>query len=564
MEHIKATKTFTKGIIQAKAFVYQKKQLYASQDILQDDKEIENAIQRFEGAVQLVSNDLKILAEESEIFAGHLSIANDIALRESVINKIQESKQNTEMAVENSISELSSMMLTIDDPYMQERAVDIQDVGDRLLAALQEKEIGGLEHLDHEVIIIAENLTPSDTAMMNFDYVKGFITEKGGVTSHLAIIAKSLALPALVGVDKILENVDSGDSILFDASSGDIYINPNQEIQKQLLEKAKRETLLKNEIEKRIGLPVVTEDGKKIKVYANVGSLEDIEQAMEYKIKGIGLFRTEFLFMNNTKFPDEEEQFQVYKSAIKLLKHEIIIRTLDIGGDKSLPYFKFEAEENPFLGWRAIRISLDHEDVFKMQLKALLRAAAYGPIKIMIPMIISVEEIKKVKKLISDCQIELTAEKKEYAENVPLGIMVETPAAIMLAEDLAREVDFFSIGSNDLTQYMLAVDRGNKKVEHLYDPYHPAVLRAIHQVIQAANKADIEVGMCGEFASDENITELLLGFGLDEYSMVANETPFIKEKIRQFNYSSAVKLANKVLNCSTIMEVKQLLGITQN
>ncbi|HZJ68629.1 MAG TPA: phosphoenolpyruvate--protein phosphotransferase [Candidatus Eisenbacteria bacterium] len=564
MKHINAVKTFTKGIIQAKAFVYQKKQLHASQDILQNDKEIENAIQRFEGAVQLVSNDLGILAEESEIFAGHLSIANDIALRESVINKIQESKQNTEMAVENSISELSNMMLTIDDPYMQERAVDIQDVGDRLLAALQGREIEGLEHLDHEVIIIAENLTPSDTAMMNFDYVKGFITEKGGVTSHLAIIAKSLALPALVGVDKILENVDSGDNILFDASSGDIYINPNPEVQKQLLEKAKRETLLKNEIEKRIDFPVVTEDGKKIKVYANVGSLEDIEQAMEYKIKGIGLFRTEFLFMNNTKFPDEEEQFQVYKSAIELLKHEIIIRTLDIGGDKSLPYFKFEAEENPFLGWRAIRISLDNEDIFKMQLKALLRAAVYGPIKIMIPMIISVEEIKKVKKLISDCQIELTAEKKEYAENIPLGIMIETPAAIMLAEDLAREVDFFSIGSNDLTQYMLAADRGNKKVEHLYDPYHPAVLRAIHQVIQAANKADIEVGMCGEFASDDNITELLLGFGLDEYSMVASETPLIKEKIRQYNYGSAVKLASQVLNCSTIMEVRQLLGITQD
>lgn len=561
MKHISVARTFTRGIAVAEAFVYEKIKLEAVQDLLKTDSEIAENIVKFEKSVEIVSDELSGLAEESAIFAGHLSIANDIALKEAVVNKIKFEKQNAEMALENTIEEFSSMMLAIDDPYMQERATDIEDVGDRFMAALQDKEFGGLDHINKEVIIIAEDLTPSDTSSMNFDYIKGFITEKGGVTSHVSIIARSLGLPALVGASGILKNVKSGDQILFDAASGDIYINPDDEIKENLLKKAQEEARFEEEIASKVDLPVITEDGKELKVYANVGSAEEIKQAMKYKINGVGLFRTEFLFMDNTGFPSEEEQFEAYKSAIEILNNELIIRTLDIGGDKELPYYEFDVEQNPFLGWRAIRMCLDEVDIFKTQLKAILRAAIYGPIKIMIPMIISIEEVQQVKALIEECEAELSNENKEFATNIPLGIMIETPAAVMMSDKLAEEVDFFSIGTNDLTQYILAVDRDNKRIEHLYDTYNPAVLRAIKQVISAANKADIEVGMCGEFASDQNITEVLLGFGLDEYSMAASETPIIKEKIRNLNYERAQLLAQQVLDCSTTEEVYKLLQI---
>ena len=563
MKHIKVARTFTRGIAEAAAYVYEKEELTAAKYLINSEAEISENIELFEKAVESVSKDLSELAEDSAIFAGHLSIANDIALKEMVSSKIKDEKQNVELAVENAIAELSAMMAGIDDAYMQERAVDIKDVGARFMAALQGKEFAGLAHIQKEVIIIADDLTPSDTSSMNFDYVKGFITEKGGVTSHVSIIARSLGLPALVGAGTILENVETGDQILFDAASGDIYINPDQQIRNNLLEKSKADAELKAQIEAKIDLPVITEDGKTLKVYANVGSAEEIKQAMKYKINGVGLFRTEFLFMDNTDFPSEDEQFNAYKDAVEALNGELIIRTLDIGGDKSLPYYEFDAEENPFLGWRAVRMCLERSDIFKTQLKALLRAAVYGPIKIMIPMIISVNEIKQVRELVAECKAELEIAGTEYAGDVPIGIMIETPAAVMMADALAEVVDFFSIGTNDLTQYILAVDRGNKRIEYLYDSYNPAVLRAINQVIRAANNAGIEVGMCGEFASDANITEVLLGFGMDEYSMAASETPIIKEKIRNLNYAKAQELAEKVLTCSTTEEVYQLLGIEE-
>lgn len=561
MKHIRVTRTFTRGIAEAEAFVYEKEELTAAKYQINGEAEISENIELFEKAVEAVSKDLSVLAEDSAIFAGHLSIANDIALKEMVLGKIKDEKQNVELAVENAIEELSAMMAGIDDAYMQERAVDIKDVGARFMAALQGKDFAGLDHIQKEVIVIADDLTPSDTSSMNFDYVKGFITERGGVTSHVSIIARSLGLPALVGAGTILDNVETGDQILFDAGSGDIYINPDQQTRDNLLAKSKADAELKAQIEAKMDLPATTEDGKTLKVYANVGSAEEIKQAMKYKIDGVGLFRTEFLFMDNTDFPSEDEQFNAYKEAVETLQGELIIRTLDIGGDKALPYYEFDVEENPFLGWRAVRMCLEKADIFKTQLKALLRAAVYGPIKIMIPMIISVNEVNQVRELVEECKTELAAAGIEYADDVPVGIMIETPAAVMMADALAEVVDFFSIGTNDLTQYVLAVDRGNERIEHLYNSYNPAVLRAINQVIKAANNAGIEVGMCGEFASDANITEVLLGFGMDEYSMAASETPLIKEKIRNLNYAKAQELADKVLACSTTEEVYQLLGI---
>lgn len=561
MKRIKVERTFTRGIALAEAFVYKKIELKASQKLLSNETEIAENVEKFEEITQRVSADLEKLAEESAIFQGHLSIANDIALKDSVLNRIQNEKENVELAVENTINEFAAMMAAIDDAYMQERAVDIQDVGVRFLSALQNVDMNELKHINKPVIIIAEDLTPSDTSLMNFDYVQGFITEKGGVTSHVSIIAKNLGLPALVGAEGILESVKSDDRVLFDASTGDIYINPDEDIEKELLQKGEAEEKFKNEIMAKVDLPVKTKDGKEVKVYANVGSTEDIKQAMPYKINGVGLYRTEFLFMDNTHFPTEDEQFDAYKEAIETLGNELIIRTLDIGGDKSLPYYEFESEENPFLGWRAIRMCLDEVEIYKTQIRALLRASAFGPIKIMIPMIISLEEYRKVKEIINECKAELKSEGKEFNENIPVGIMVETPAAVMLADVLAQEVDFFSIGTNDLTQYILSVDRGNQRIKHLFNSFNPAVLRAIHQVIKAANDAGIEVGMCGEFASDQNITEILLGFGLDEYSMAASETPIIKEKIRNLDYQAAKEKAQKVLACRTVEEVNELLGI---
>lgn len=561
MKQLKVKRTFTRGIAEAEAYIYEKVKLTAAQHSLASEAEIEADLSRFDRATEEVSADLEKLSEESAIFAGHLSIANDIAFREAVISKINDAKQNVELAVENTIHEFSSMMAAIDDAYMQERAADILDVGERFMFALQGLELSGLDHIKKPVIVVAEDLTPSDTSSMNFDYIKGFITEKGGVTSHVSIIARSLGLPALVGATGILESVKMGDDILFDAESGDIYINPDESIKHDLLVKAESEAKLKADALAKADQPVITQDGRELKVYANVGSTEEISLAMKHKIQGVGLYRSEFLFMDNSHFPTEEEQFVAYRDAVQELNGELIIRTLDIGGDKSLPYYEFEFEENPFLGWRAVRMCLSEVEVFKTQLRALLRASAYGKIKIMIPMIISIEEVRQVKALLDECKAELKAEGLAFNPEVELGIMVETAASVMMADDLAEEVDFFSIGTNDLTQYILSVDRGNKKIQSLYNSFHPAVLRAIHKVISAANRAGIEVGMCGEFAADQNITEVLLGFGLDEFSMAPGETPLVKERLRKLDHAKAKALAEKVLACKSVDEVYSLLGM---
>ena len=530
--------------------------------VVQTEQEVEAEKAAFNGAIERVSAALTELAATSDIFGGHLAIAMDFMLHDSVLTKISD-KQNAEVAVENAIGELKAMFESMDDEYMRERAADVVDVGKRIMAELKGIAIDKFSAIREPVVVVAEDLTPSDTAEMDFSLVRGFITAKGGVTSHVCIIARGLGIPALVGVTGILDEVKSGDPMIFDAATGDIYVYPDEATANTLREKAARDAAEQEAIEARATLPAVTKDGREVKVYANVGSVADIRSALDYKIDGVGLFRTEFLFMENTDFPSEEEQFEVYKEAITLLGKEMIIRTLDIGGDKALPYFEFEEEENPFLGWRAIRMCLSKVDMFKEQLRALLRASFYGPIRIMLPMIISVEEVEQVKAIIETCKDELRAEGKDFNENVPVGIMVETPAAVLAADLLAPHVDFFSIGTNDLTQYVLAVDRGNEAIEALYDSFHPAVMRAIARVIEAGKAAGIEVGMCGEFASDSKATEVLLGFGLDEYSMAANETARVKERIRNLSYADAQELGKQVLAASRVDEVKSLIASGQ-
>lgn len=560
MIQIKAARTFTHGIAEGKAYILRKKELIAADHFL-GDEEVESELNRFSEAIEKVTESLTELAEQSEIFAGHLSIANDFALHEAVQEKISDQKMNAEMATDQTISEFKAMMEAIDDEYMRERASDIGDVGRRFMLALKNETSGELTDIHEPVIIVAEDLTPTDTSVMDFQYVKGFITAKGGVTSHVSIIARSLGIPALVGVDEILEVVSEDDFILFDAGSGEIWLNPDADLRETMMEKAREEAREAEEIQAKSALPATSLDGRTVKVYANIGSVQDAKNAMEFKIDGVGLFRSEFLFMDNTDFPTEEEQFNAYKEAVETIGNEVIIRTLDIGGDKDLSYFTFEKEENPFLGWRAIRMCLSEKDMFKTQLRALFRAAHYGPIKIMIPMVISVEEVEEVRAIGEECKAELRAEGLPFNENTPIGIMVETPAAVLCADALAKHVDFFSIGTNDLTQYVLAVDRGNKRIEDLYNTFHPAVMRAIAQVIKAGNEAGIEVGMCGEFASNEHATEVLLGMGLDEYSMAASETARVKERIRGLDFAQAKEKAARVLQCTRVSEVYEVLGI---
>lgn len=563
METIQVKKTFSRGFALAPAFVVQNGKVTAATYTVTGAEAIEKEQSRFTEAVEKVSENLTELAAANEIFAGHLSVANDFMLRDGVFTRIGEQNMNAEAALQETIAEIRAMFEQMDDEYMRERAADVSDVGNRLLAALQGRSINRFAALDKPSVIVAEDLAPSDTANINLELVKGFITEKGGITSHVSIMARSLGIPALVGVTGIMQKVKAGMMIAMNAQAGQIILEPDEHMQSSFADQQLAFDLRMKKLEESSMLPATTTDGHTVKVYANVGSVQDIRNALPYHINGIGLFRSEFLFMENTHFPTEEEQFTAYKDAILTLGHEIIVRTLDIGGDKGLSYFTFPQEENPFLGYRAIRLCLDRTDVFRTQIRAILRASQFGPLRIMIPMIISVEELESAQKLVEECKAELRAEGVLFDAHIPVGIMIETPAAVLMARDLAARCDFFSIGTNDLTQYVLAVDRGNQRISHLYDSCNPAVLRAAAQVIEAGHEAGIEVGMCGEFASDLTVTELLLGLGLDEFSMAAGETPLVKEKIRSLNLEKAKEKACEIIRSATTAEVHALLEAGQ-
>lgn len=563
MKTLTVDKTASKGFAIGKAFVVKRHNLKADTYRI-NPEDIDNEIAKYQNAVQNAVSQLEELSKTTDIFAAHLEIAQDPALFEGVTGKIKSELQNVQQALENTAEEFAAIFDSMDDEYMRERGADIRDVRNRLMRSLKGITEDGFEGIKEQVILVAEDLAPSDTSSMNMDYIMGFATELGGVTSHVSIIARNLELPALVGVKGLMEEVKSGDYLILDASGGKVIINPDEEtIQKY---KALQEEYLKHkkELEELSSLPATTLDGRTVKVYANVGNLEDVQKAAERGIEGIGLFRSEFLYMENTHFPTEEEQFEVYKQAAILCPKELIIRTLDIGGDKSLPYYKFDAEENPFLGWRAIRISLDLEDVFKAQLRAILRASAFGKVKIMYPMIISMEELEKANAILAECKNELTKEGIAFDPDIKVGIMVETPAAVLCIENFAKHVDFFSIGTNDLTQYLLAVDRGNKKIAKLYDSFHPAVVQSIKRIIDAGHAQGIEVGMCGEFAGDEKATILLLGLGLDEFSMSAGAVANVKNIIRNTSYEKAKECAEKAASVYSTQEVKDILNSFNN
>lgn len=557
MEEIRTEQQGSGGIAIGKAFLLKQPDLTAERrEITAEETEKEQAA--FRRAAEQAREALRPLARTNAIFAAHLDMAEDATLLQGVEEKIAAGK-NAEWALEEETEELSGMLESLEDAYLRERAADVRDVCRRMMAALKGVAEASFENITEKVILFAEELHPSDTAKMDFRYIRGMVTEKGGTTSHVAILARSLEIPALLGMEGILTKAQEGETVILDGKEGRLILSPDAKTQAEYQEKQQVEKEMKQKLKELNRLPAVTTDGRQVALFANAGSLKDIEMAKKHGAEGIGLFRSEFLYMESSRFPTEQEQFEIYKQAAETLKKPITIRTLDIGGDKNLPYYQFEKEENPFLGWRAIRFCLDMRDVFKTQLKAILRAAAFGEIRIMYPMIVSVEEFRKANAILEECKAELRERKLLFRESISTGIMVETPAAAFIAEELAKEADFFSIGTNDLTQYILAADRGNRKLTKLYSPFHPAVLRAVAKVIAAGHKEGKEVGMCGEFAADARAVPLLLGMGLDEFSMASNEIAAVRYQVRGLAAKQTAELARRALAAGTEKEVRGLL-----
>ncbi|HDR1022617.1 TPA: phosphoenolpyruvate-protein phosphotransferase PtsI [Pasteurella multocida] len=556
------------GIVFGKALVLKEEKIVLDMQKISEDQ-IDAEIARFyqgrEAAVeQLTSIRDRAFAslgeDKAAIFEGHLMILEDEELEEEILDYMRSNKVNAGVAASKIIDQQVAMLSEIDDEYLRERAGDIRDIGNRLIKNILGMHIVDLGDINEEAILVAYDLTPSETAQLNLDKVLGFITDIGGRTSHTSIMARSLELPAIVGTNNVTEQVNTGDYLILDAVNNLVYVNPTQEEIDRLKAQEQKLAEEKAELAKLKDLPALTLDGHRVDVVANIGTIRDVEGADRNGAEGVGLYRTEFLFMDREQLPTEEEQFIAYKEVVEAMNGRLVVlRTMDIGGDKDLPYLDLPKEMNPFLGWRAIRIALDRREILNAQLRAVLRASAFGKLAVMFPMIISVEEIRELKAVIETLKQELRDEGKAFDENIQIGVMVETPSAAVNAKFLAKEVDFFSIGTNDLTQYTLAVDRGNELISHLYNPMSPSVLGLIKQVIDASHAEGKWTGMCGELAGDEKATILLLGMGLDEFSMSAISVPRIKKLIRNVNYEDAKELATKALEKPTAAEIEQLV-----
>ena len=556
------------GIVLGKALVLKEEKIVLDMQKIKDSQ-VDEEIARFyagrEAAVEQL-NSIKERAyqslgeEKAAIFEGHLMILEDEELEEEIIDYIRSNHVNAAVAANVVIDQQVAILSEIDDEYLKERAGDIRDIGNRLIKNILGMHIVDLGEINEEAILVAYDLTPSETAQLNLDKVLGFVTDIGGRTSHTSIMARSLELPAIVGTNNVTELVNTGDFLILDALNNVVYVNPSHEDIQRLKALQAKLADEKAELAKLKDLPALTLDGHRVDVVANIGTIRDIEGAERNGAEGVGLYRTEFLFMDRDQLPTEEEQFIAYKDVVEAMNGNLVIlRTMDIGGDKELPYLDLPKEMNPFLGWRAIRIALDRREILNAQLRAVLRASAYGKLAVMFPMIISVEEIRELKSVIEELKVELRNEGKAFDENIQIGVMVETPSAAVNAKFLAKEVDFFSIGTNDLTQYTLAVDRGNELISHLYNPMSPSVLSLIKQVIDASHAEGKWTGMCGELAGDERATVLLLGMGLDEFSMSAISVPRIKKLIRNVNYQDAKLLAEKALQQPTAAEIERLV-----
>ena len=502
--------------------------------------------------------------EEAAVFDAHINMANDPELLSQTTDKIKSESVNAAYAFDEVSNMFIMMFESMDNEYFRERAADIKDIKKRILAHLLGVKVNDPSMINEEVVVVAHDLTPSDTAQLDRNFVKAFVTDIGGRTSHSAIMARSLEIPAVVGTKTILEDVKDGDMIILDGLEGNVIVNPTAEQVAHYEEVAKQYEAQKAEWAKLKNEKTVSKDGQHVELAANIGTPKDVEGVLANGGEAVGLYRTEFLYMGRDNFPTEEEQFEAYKAVLEAMGDKpVVVRTLDIGGDKELPYLHLPKEMNPFLGYRAIRLCLDDTDLFRTQLRALLRASAYGKLRIMFPMIATLNEFRSAKALLLEEKAKLVAEGVTVSEEIEVGMMVEIPSAAVLADQFAKEVDFFSIGTNDLIQYTMAADRMNEKVSYLYQPYNPSILRLVKMVIDAAHKEGKWTGMCGEMAGDQTAIPLLLGLGLDEFSMSATSILPARSLISKLSKAEMADLAAEALNKSTVEEVIELVESIQ-
>ena len=517
---------------------------------------------RFDAAVAAAEGELEKLAAANEIFAAHLELAADPMLMENVAEKIAEGMTAAD-AVHAASGELAALFAQIDDEYLRARADDVRDVCRRILRQLVPSEADPFAAIPDGSILAADELAPSDTARIDFSCVRGVVTRRGSATSHLAILARNRNLPAVVGLGDDFDRLDDGTIVVLDGPAGELLIAPDEHTAAEYRRRMEEAEARSAAADAYASQPVMTRDGRALAVLANAGSVDEVERAIRSGADGIGLFRSEFLYMQRQDgFPDEQVQTAAYARAAELCGgRPLVIRTLDIGGDKSLPYYRFPEEENPFLGWRAIRVSLELRDMFRTQLRAILRASARGGVRVMFPMIVSLAELRDALALLEECKEELRRQEVPFDDRIPVGVMIETPAAVFMADELAAEVDFFSIGTNDLTQYVLAVDRGNRRIAAMYDTLHPAVVRAMRLTVDAAHRHGCEVGICGEFAGCAAHAELLVGLGFDELSVAPPSVPAVKERIRGLETPQAELTARRAVEAATASEVHELIGV---
>ena len=556
------------GIAIAKVYTLTEPDLTVTKVTVEDS---EKEVSRLDDALAASIKDVELIKEtalknlgeeEAQVFDAHLMVLSDPELIGQVKDSITSNKVNAESA----LKEVTDMFISIfagmeDNPYMQERAADIRDVSKRILAHLLGVKIPSPATINDEVIIVAADLTPSDTAQLNRQYVKAFVTDIGGRTSHSAIMARSLEIPAIVGTKEVTSIAKDGDIIIVDGLSGEVFLNPSEEVVAEYRAKAEAFAAQQAEWEKLKDSKTYTKDGHQVELAANIGTPKDLEGVVNNGAEGVGLYRTEFLYMDSHEMPTEEDQFEAYKAVLEGMNGKpVVVRTMDIGGDKELPYLPLPHEMNPFLGYRAIRISLNEPEMFRTQLRALLRASVYGKLRIMFPMIATLNDFRGAKALLEEEKAKLIAEGVAVSDDIQVGIMIEIPAAAVLAHQFAKEVDFFSIGTNDLIQYTMAADRMNERVSYLYQPYNPSILTLIKHVIDSAHKEGKWAGMCGEMAGDQTAVPLLVGLGLDEFSMSASSVLKTRSLIAKLTLSDMQALADKAINeCATVEEVEALV-----
>lgn len=571
-------KSMKKGIAASKGYAIGKVFLQVNEEIVITDEKISD-IEGEKAKLQKALDDSRAQlekikekaltemgAEKAQVFEAHITLLDDPEFTGAMQMEIESNSTNSMKAVQSVTDMFVSIFDAMEDAYMRERAADIKDVTNRVLRHILGIKVVDLAGLDEEVVLIAHDLTPSDTATMNKNMVLGFLTDIGGRTSHTAIMARTLEIAAVVGLNDITKKVKDGDYIVFNGDTGEVIVNPDEETKAKYASLKEEFEEYRKSLELLKGQASITTDGRHVELAGNIGSPNDVEGLIKNDAEGVGLYRTEFLYMDKEdSFPTEEEQYEAYKAVLEGMNNKpIVIRTLDIGGDKELPYFEMEAEMNPFLGYRAIRLCLDRKDIFKTQLRALYRASVHGKLRIMFPMISSLEELLDAKEVIKEVLKELDAENIAYSNDVEVGMMIEIPSAAVISDVLAKHVDFFSIGTNDLIQYTCAVDRMNQKISHLYNQFNPAVLRLIKMVIDNAHKEGKWVGMCGESAGDQRMIPILLGFGLDEFSMSPISILPARKLITSLSYADMQKFADEVLAMGTAKEIKEYVDKTFN